>query len=420
MSYHPLFDSVAVLALTAATVGFTPAASWLRIAFLPVLSALTWHCLLNCPVFIQRSAWASAVGGFTVSSFLHYVDVAVLSGWSFDTRGPSRDLVSGDISTTPPVGPQDTKSEGSTGSKPHESQLLTERIKFGLAVFFSWRFVNTPQQVKNLPKHDQRLRMSRSRFLSQAALTIACCYLLLDLMSSSSDPNISAKFFTPDKVGLFSRLAEVSMEELVMRFFAAVGSCAGLIAFQRGVYNVAAFISVGIRLNSPNDWPPFNGPIRQTYTLRYFWSTFWHQINTHRLSSMAMFLMHNVLHLPRGTILVRYLRIWLIFLFSGVQHVAIDVASGISLQHSGAMRFFWIQPLGLVIEDLFLSLFNGGSQRAGQPFKLWQHFLGWIWVGLWMAWTAPAYLYPIMALEASEAGGVVPVSIIGYAKSVLG
>lgn len=329
MSYHPLVDSAAVLALTAATVGFTLPASWLRIALLPVVGSLTWHCLLNCPVHIERSAWASAVGGFTISSFLHYLDVAVLNGWSFDIRGPSRDLVKGETTAPPPGGLNSPDIGDSAMESRRWSHLPAERIRFGLAVFFSWRFVNTPYQAKNLPRLDETLKTSRSRFLFQTALTVVGCYLLLDIMSSSSDPNVSARFYTPDKVGVFSRLPELSIEELLMRFFAAAGSCAGLIAFQRGVYSLVAFACVVTWLSNPGDWPPFNGPLRQTYTLRSFWSTFWHQINTHRLSSLASFLVHHVLRLQRGTQLVRYLRIWLIFLFSGVQHVAIDLASGI-------------------------------------------------------------------------------------------
>ncbi|KAK8122767.1 hypothetical protein PG984_011437 [Apiospora sp. TS-2023a] len=410
MNYHPLLDPVVVLVFTSTIVGFTPARSLLRIACLPILGALTWHCVLNCPVYIARSAWASAVGGYTISSLLHYLDVAVLSGLTFDVLKPSRDS-------------HEQKSLGTRNSAAKTSRwLVLQRIKFGLAVFFSWRFINTPHQVRNLPQLDGRLRASRARFLCHAALTVMVCYLLLDIMDSSSDAEVSAKFYTPDKVGLFSRIAEVSLEELAMRLFAALGLCTGLIAFQRGVYNVAAFVCVATRVSDPVDWPPFNGPLAETYCLRRFWGTFWHQINTHRLNAMSGFLLHDVLRLRRGTKLVRYMRISLIFLLSGIMHVAIDVASGISLQHSGAMKFFSIQPLGVFIEDMFLSMFHARSERPPSPksLRLWQRCVGWAWLGLWMAWTAPAYLYPIMAQEESEEnGGVVPLSVLAYVKNVL-
>ncbi|KAK7987258.1 hypothetical protein PG988_002246 [Apiospora saccharicola] len=403
MTYHPLLDPIAVLVLSSTIVGFTP-----RQILVTHRMRTSTGDLYMALLYIARSAWASAVGGYTISSFLHYLDVAVLSGWSFDIHGPSRNTF-------------EQKSPRTRNSAAKKSRwLVLQRLKFGLAVFFSWRFVNTPHQVRNLPQLDGRLRASRARFLCHTVLTIVVCYLLLDIMDSSSDAEVSAKFYTPDKVGLFSRFAEVSLEELAMRLFAALGLCTGLIAFQRGVYNVAAFFCVATCVSDPADWPPFNGPITETYCLR---STFWHQINTHRLNAMSDFLLHDVLRLPKGTKMVRYLRISLIFLLSGIMHVAIDVASGIPLQRSGAMKFFSIQPLGVFIEDMFLSMFHAGSERPPLPksLRLWRRCAGWAWLGLWMAWTAPAYLYPIMAQEESEEnGGVVPLSVLTYVKSVLG
>lgn len=52
---------------------------------------------------------------------------------------------------------------------------------------------------------------------------------------------------------------------------------------------------------------------------------------------MSGFLLHDVLRLQRGTKLVRYLRIWLVFLLSGIMHVAIDAASGMLYQHLPSM-----------------------------------------------------------------------------------
>lgn len=262
MSYHPLIDAFAVVGLTSLIVGFTPATSQLRIGCLPILLALTWHCLVECPAQIPRSSWASAVGGYTLSSTIHYLDVALLSGWSFDLQGPARDLIRG---TAPIQTAMPTLKPVSLGSS------IKERLRFGIAVFFSWRFVHTPYQVKRLPQLDPRLRSSRTRYLFQTAMTVVVCYLILDVMDSSSDAEVAAKFYSPEKVGLFSRIWDVTFEELAMRFFAAVGLCAGLVSFQRGVYSIVAFVCVGSGLSAPNDWPPFNGPIFQTYSLRDFW-----------------------------------------------------------------------------------------------------------------------------------------------------
>jgi hypothetical protein len=90
------------------------------------------------------------------------------------------------------------------------------------------------------------------------------------------------------------------------------------------------------------------------------------------------------------------------------------------MQQSGALQFFSIQPLGIVIEDLILSrlhLVPGIKQK--RPPAIIQRCIGFAWVGLWMAWTAPAYLYPIMNKSGSD-DGVAPISIIGLIKHKLG
>ncbi|ETS87869.1 hypothetical protein PFICI_01697 [Pestalotiopsis fici W106-1] len=408
MTYHPLLDSFAVVGLTAVVIGFTRATSPIRTACLPVLLGLTWHCLVNCPVQITRSSWASAVGGYTLSSLMHFVDVALLSGWSFDLQGPARDLIRG-ITAKPAATPAAHSARGESG--------FSARLRYGFAVFFSWRFVKTPYQVKHLPQLDPCLLSSRRRYLWHTTVTIAVCYLILDIMDSSSDAEVASKFYSPDKIGLFSRLGDITIEELFMRFFAAVGLCAGLVSFQRGVYSVVALVCVGSGLSASEDWPPFNGPILQAYSLRRFWSIFWHQINTHRLNTMSNYLLHDILRLQRGGPLVRYVRTWLIFLLSGVWHVAMDFSSGIAMEQSGALRFFSIQPLGIFIEDLILSRFHvvPGSRTKQTP-ALINRCIGFAWVCLWMAWTAPGYLYPIMDKSSSEDTGVVPVSVVGYMK----
>lgn len=129
-----------------------------------------------------------------------------------------------------------------------------------------------------------------------------------------------------------------------MRFFAAMGLGAGLISVQRGVYSLLAFFCVASGLHHPSQWPPFNGPFSSIYSLRSFWrfvllyphqkilslqtySVFWHQINTHRLITISNFVLFKVFRIPQSWP-TRSLRIWSVFLASGLFHVAIDISSG--------------------------------------------------------------------------------------------
>ncbi|KAI1762361.1 membrane bound O-acyl transferase family-domain-containing protein [Hypoxylon sp. FL1150] len=394
MSYSPLFDSLGVALLTIFVLGFTTASSPLRLACLPLLGSLTWHCLLVCPVHIARSSWASAAGGYTLSLFYHYLDIAILSRWSFEFGVPSN------------------ASSQSGLSSLHNSEIVS-RVKFGLSIVFSWRFVNTPHQVRNIPPLKEGLRSSKPRFLRHTAATIIVCYLLLDLLDASSDT--TPEFYSVDKIGLVSRIQDVSMQELIMRFFAAVGLGVDLVSFQHGVYSIVAFFCVAVGLTTPADWPPFNGSVSEISSLRYFWSTFWHQTNTHRLRALSNFIIYDIVCVRNYAKLVRILRIWMIFLISGMLHVAIDFSAGIPLEDSGARRFFCIQPLGIIIEDLVRAYIPPMTSRH----TIIQRCVGFIWVSLWMAWTAFAYLYPIINKSELGNGGVIPISIIGYAKQII-
>ena len=322
MDYHPLFDLAAVVVVSATAIGFTPALSPWRSALFPVLSALSWHCVVQCPNYIERSAWATSVGGYTLSYLFHYLDVGILEPWDFTLQGPATE-------------PRWTRDAGPPASprsnRPRPVDDAASRLRFGFSALFSWRLLNTPWEVRNVPKLDDRLRRSRARFLAHTTLTIVVCYLVLDAMDCSADPQITETFYSLDKVAFFSRIRGVSAQEAVMRFFAAIGLGAGLVSVQRGVYNILAFVCVAAHLSDPEDWPAFNGPFGAIYSLRGFWSVFWHQTNTHRLRATSGYLLHDVLRLPREAKVVRHLRPWVVFLLSALFHVGIDMSSGPSL-----------------------------------------------------------------------------------------
>ena len=42
-----------------------------------------------------------------------------------------------------------------------------------------------------------------------------------------------------------------------------------------------------------------------------------------------------------------------------------------------------------------------------------------MWTAVWMAWTAPAYVYPMLAQDGPRDDGIVPVIIIGYVKHIM-
>lgn len=268
MSYHPLFDSVAVALLSISSLAFTKPSSAQRVGCLAVLSLLTWHCVVTCPTYISRSSWAASVGGYTLGLLFHYLDVGFLSRWNFELQGPVRDLAKGPFIRHAKIRPA---SKLATTRQKDSSFSILARLKFGFSVFCSWRFIDTPHQVRNVPVLGENMRHNRTAFLMYTGITITVCYLLLDGMHLSQDPQVAEKFFSVEKAGLFSRLHSVTLEELSIRFFAVLALGVSLVSVQRGVYSILSFVCVGLGISDPEQWPPFNGCISDTCCLRKFW-----------------------------------------------------------------------------------------------------------------------------------------------------
>lgn len=92
----------------------------------------------------------------------------------------------------------------------------------------------------------------------------------------------------------------------------------------------------------------------------------------------------------RGVI-PRYTRLFLSFFISGLIHHSADVAMGITHWDAGSLKFFVLQPLGIMVEDAFQHIINqlpffGSASR----FKT---FVGYIWFMIFLSWTTPTWFY---------------------------
>jgi len=102
---------------------------------------------------------------------------------------------------------------------------------------------------------------------------------------------------------------------------------------------------------------------------------------------------HKVLQLPPGA-LAKYTKLFLSFFISGYMHAFAESATGLSLQQSGAVRFFCTQAVGIMIEDIVKETFVDRSLKRGQASATIRHVLGYVWVVCFLAWSTPAWLYP--------------------------
>lgn len=176
-----------------AAVGCTPSGSWLRIATLPVLSACSYSIIKNGALHM-RPRWASLLGGFSVAVLFRYLEIGLISRWNFENQGPI---------TTPQL--KKTKPGAPTTSNP----TFLQRLQYGWNTLWSFRQVNTPFEVKNVPRFsssDPPYVPSWGKFVLQQALSTVTCYSTC----SASDRHPQTSHSSIPAVSLCSRASPAS------------------------------------------------------------------------------------------------------------------------------------------------------------------------------------------------------------------
>lgn len=407
MYAHPLFLVFIQTLITAAITGFTPAHSAIRWGAFPLIVLCVGQIISTSIDYLIRSPWAGLVGGHSVTLLFQYIDLVLLRQWSIESR-------------------------------PSEPRKWTQRLAFGLSATWNSRFAGTQEQVKNVPPFsntDPSYVPTREVFLRATTTRILLSYIVLDVIGSSVDPELSARFLTTSKVPVFDRLGEISGEEIIMRVCCVVGATIGLVCTEGGIYSLFALVSVLLGISEPRDWPPFYGSVSEACTLRGFWRYFlpvslsmrsfswwyanqvsctWHQSDTHKLNSISRYVTYDLMGIRPHTPAAKSTRIGTVFGVSAYMHFLIDISAGIHAQESGAIRFFSTQTFGLLAESLVSYVnFSFRPQGRAVPTSKMQKALGYAWVAVFLVWSLPAYIYPMMYRSAMGLDdSVVPVSLV--------
>ena len=143
-------------------------------------------------------------------------------------------------------------------------------------------------------------------------------------------------------------------------------------------------------------------------------STFWHQGARQKFSAPTRFLSFSVFRLPKGTLLARYGVLILTFVTSGLLHRVGDTVGGTPWQESRALRFFVMQALGIIIEDVAQGIsrtLNRQCRSTGHP-TWWKRALGSVRLLFWLIWTTPGWNYPIARRSSGQV--ILPFTSLGW------
>ncbi|KAL2863203.1 wax synthase family protein [Aspergillus lucknowensis] len=285
------------------------------------------------------------------------------------------------------------------------------------------RGIDTRYEIKNLANRPKpSARLSRSTFLVQNLAIIAAEYLVLDLMFYKPlTPEDSKRlfpegseylFFRPGNLGLPPATAQDALKNLAIAFFACGPTGTWYIELQ---YRVVSVISVALGISTPQRWPNLFGSITETYTLRQFWGTYWHQLFRWPMTNISSYICRTILRLPRPSLLERYTNILVVFIISAFLHAAMDARAGFWPPKSGAFRCFLLHPVGIMIEDAVQEIHRRvqckDTENSSSRPKSWQRIIGYVWVWGFMMCVMALYTFPLLRYQNAAKNGV-PVSVV--------
>ncbi|KAL2040297.1 hypothetical protein N7G274_007200 [Stereocaulon virgatum] len=233
------------------------------------------------PIHLDRLHYrvlTSIVFGSSCANLLRYLDLVILTQWSFEIREPIPSLDSRAEAGSKPtdITGQNTKSTTEaiySVSKSSQDGNVLERLRYGYFINAGPRLIGTAHMVKNVPPHCTSRAScvpSRAAFLVRKACIFGLCCLFLDLVTSGADPRNNACLFSADKIPLFRRWRDVDAEEVLRKVLGGVTYWVSAYCMIQCFMGAWAFVCVACG-DDPKYWRPNFGSLSEGYSVRRFW-----------------------------------------------------------------------------------------------------------------------------------------------------
>lgn len=158
-------------------------------------------------------------------------------------------------------------------------------------------------------------------------------------------------------------------------------------------HDAFAALAVSTGLDTPDEWLPLFGDIREAYTVRKFWSHFWHQLICNSFSAFARHFSGRVLHIQRGTLLARYSNNIFVFILSGLMHVIVMHIIHSDCTTQSTFLYLLMQTGAIFVEDMVHILCRTVVEKrwikghdTDKRWRIAKRLLGYIWVVIWLTY----------------------------------
>ncbi|KAH6872007.1 hypothetical protein B0T10DRAFT_565357 [Thelonectria olida] len=192
------------------------------------------------------------------------------------------------------------------------------------------------------------------------------------------------------------RLSQVSAFEVALRAISVVEFVATSWALANFTHSILSLVAVCVLcLDSPEEWPPIYGDIRATYTIRSFWSRFWHRLVSATWVSLATPIVRHIFQVKSRGPTSRLLSTVLVFLFSGATHGLVAWQQGFVCGWWHETAFFTLNSVAILVEDVVKNV-----KTTAVP--AWMKVaVGYCWTWGFMFWAVPKTQYPKIECSSS-------------------
>ncbi|KAF2688439.1 hypothetical protein K458DRAFT_148106 [Lentithecium fluviatile CBS 122367] len=185
----------------------------------------------------------------------------------------------------------------------------------------------------------------------------------------------------------------VTKRELAVRVHGAVANFLPDYLMLSAYHDFFAIFFMAVGLDQSWEWPPLFGQISEAYSMRRFWSLFWHKLIYRSFNSHAATISRGV-GINQKTVVSRLVNNYLVFLLSGIMHGAVMWKFGIPCAWSASMQYWLLQPVAFVLEGVVQHCWGRfGRSRLSwvRPSVLaaFERIVGYMWVVAWLVWEAP-------------------------------
>jgi hypothetical protein len=279
----------------------------------------------------------------------------------------------------------------------------------------TYKIWNDPQRQVNwgISPRWNRITSSpgRVKFMFYRLSKIVICWVLHLFVIGSLVPlhfGFTAQDFAPSRQVFVRRLLSLSgdppitVREIEIRLFLSVyWIWVAYLMLDMCSILLSIFFSVILRLDTPDEWKPLFGSPLQAYSVRRFWTKFWHRLTVSCCASSSKQVTRRLVGMTPGSRCEKIFVAFWTFLLSGVCHVVADWQAGEPCHPYNDMLFFVANFVAGAVELVVADRLNRVKKRSGDgtfnqliwsnPTKI---IVGYVWVLGFFFWITSKWQYP--------------------------